>query len=321
MANPDVETTLLDLIRMDKTQPLNFTIIFKKLILRGRFEGNSIIIGRNKQKCISLEINRNGDIITTSLDSFFDISDKKKCIGTSNEKVSFNINETELNENSKKNKNMNILLFELVDAININLKSRQCELYDYATLEINKCVIALSILKIFTRKYGFYNEFGYANITENDTLDINTNLENTTKKLYELYQLAQTQTLKHILQHTFTKTEEFISKYPNDLLELTLSEFLDRLLSYCNGSINDNINKHFNTLGSFNFTMLLSDLENLITRKCVKYYTYNDSGNVLETSELVVSDRPTFKMLPYPKKHTFNITQDSTTKEYIITIT
>ena len=106
-----------------------------------------------------------------TLDSFFFNMPKKKCLYSSkdNSKSNSKDDESLINNrvfhstkgNDKYNKIINILLLELVDAINIHLGVKYCEVIDAATVKCKDNTKLSMKLKHITKGYGFYNDFGY----------------------------------------------------------------------------------------------------------------------------------------------------------------
>ena len=156
--------------------------MFKGLKIQCKIGKNKIEFkkGDDRPACITLkyDFDVDFDFVNTKkaeLYNFFYTKNKKICISSES-----NINNTEYIKTHTApptyNKDLNKLLLTLIDIINIDLQMTHCVVTDAAFITcINEITISLDI-KHYARGYGFYNEFGYIYIN-NDNKDTKVNTD------------------------------------------------------------------------------------------------------------------------------------------------
>lgn len=336
--------TLRELIQ-SKT-PRRAIIIFNDLKIQCKIGAKKLLIsyinGDTGNDYICIIIIYDFDTNVADIGNFFYDQPKTICIGLDKAinntayKKSHNIQKTY-------NKDLNKLLLKLIDVININLQMKSCKVFDESEITCNNIKISLSI-KHYERGYGFYNEFGYLYINNQNAYDSdaseNIKYANTVlQTLYDISHTTMTQLEINIKKedisvdnNLYTSLENLLSLYKKIKIHdvgnnvKTLRQVMREILQFMCDPTNIEI---INTLTIDEKKYIQSFVSNMfqfqknILKLYYKFYIYNEKQ--IFSSELNTSDEdkniPIFEMKPFEQPR---ITITYNTKvgdvEYIINI-
>ena len=264
-----------------------------------------------KNACIVIEYYKDKQdekiYYNATLDSFFHNMSKQNCLYSSkdNSKVNSKDDKSLINNrvfhstkgNYKYNKIINILLLELVDAINIHLGVKYCKVIDAATVKCKDNTKLSMKLKHITKGYGFYNDFGYIY-----TQDINDDEQVTQYKLLDLQfanyiltiidKLSLQYKQEHNLFEEACKSTKNNNKKLNPVtIDLKFMDFTTAIIQF----IINNKSQYNKDAAIYAF----------LFNNFIKYYTYNDDNTTVSKSELLTTPNPVVQDPPQTTPYHF----------------